>query len=99
MKKPFLALASALTTLGVPAFAHCPLCTAATGGFLIVARAAGVSDLIIGTLAGGFAVSTALWFHNWLKKRNKGKTHLPMQAVILTLFSLLATVLTFAVVQ
>lgn len=95
IKRNLLALSATIGSLltAAPALAHCPLCSAATGSLLVVARAAGVSDLASGTLAGAFAVSTALWGSNWLKKRNKGKAYLPFQGIILVLASILLTII------
>lgn len=77
------------------AMAHCPLCSAATGAAVIVARTYGVDDLIVSTLAGGFLMSTAYWANNWLLKRNKGKNYLSWQLEILILATFLSTLYTF----
>ncbi|MEK6852537.1 MAG: hypothetical protein AABX59_01530 [Nanoarchaeota archaeon] len=75
--------------------AHCALCTAATGAAVAVSRYYGINDLIVGTLVGGFLISTAYWFDNTLKRKNKGKNYIALQlpaiiilTLILTLFSL-----------
>ncbi len=93
IKKKLIGLGALMGSLAAvtPVFAHCPLCSAATGSLLVAARAAGVSDLAFGTFAGAFTVSTALWAHNWLKKRNRGKSHIPFQGIVLVLASLLLT--------
>ena len=78
-----------------PAFAHCPLCAAATGATVMVTRAYGIDDLAVGTFMGGFVLSTSLWFDRIIKKRNKGSQYIPMQALILTLFGLLFTLFTY----
>jgi uncharacterized membrane protein (DUF4010 family) len=77
------------------AMAHCPLCAAATGAAVVAARYYGVDDLIVSVLAGGFLMSTAYWFNNWLLKRNKGKNYLPWQLEILILATFLSTLYTF----
>ena len=78
-----------------PAMAHCPLCSAATGAAVVAARAYGVDDMIVSTLAGGFLISTAYWFNNWLLRRNKGKNYLPLQLEILIFATFLSTLYTF----
>ena len=78
-----------------PAFAHCPLCTAATGAAVLVTRSYGIDDLAVGTFMGGFVLSTSLWSDRILKKRNKGSQYIPLQGLILTLFGLLFTLITF----
>lgn len=87
-------IAGALTFPTI-ALAHCPLCSAATGALLIAARSYGVSDLISGTIAGAFAAVTAIWIHNWLKKKNNNKSYFPFQGIVLVLVSILLTVVTF----
>src|SRR3972149_2519404 len=77
------------------AMAHCPLCSAATGAAVVAARYYGVDDLIVSILAGGFLMSTAYWFNNWLLRRNKGKNYLPWQLEILILATFLSTLYTF----
>lgn len=79
----------------VPVYAHCPLCTAATGAAVAVTRLYGIDDMIIGSLIGAFIISTALWFNNILLKRNRGKAYLPMQQHIISLASFLLTVVSF----
>ena len=69
--------------------AHCPLCTAAAGVGVGVARFYGVHDSIVGLLLGGFVVSTGLWLNNWLKKR---KINIPLQNLILVALSFLLLV-------
>ncbi len=66
--------------------AHCPLCTAAAGAGVGIARFYGVDDSIVGLLLGGFVASSGLWIHKWLKK--KGKNYL-MQPIVLVLASFL----------
>ena len=67
--------------------AHCPLCTAAAGAGVGVARFYGVDDSIVGLLLGGFVASSGLWVHNWLK--NKKKINIPVQGLILVALSFL----------
>ncbi|MBI2583353.1 MAG: hypothetical protein HYW25_01680 [Candidatus Aenigmarchaeota archaeon] len=50
-----------LISLSIPAFAHCPLCTAATGAVVAGARVAGIDDAVVGTFIGAFIVSTGFW--------------------------------------
>lgn len=76
-------------------YAHCPLCSAATGAAVATTRFYGLNDCIVGLFIGGFIISTALWFNNFLLKKNKNKNYLPLQSVILVLFSLSATISTF----
>lgn len=78
-----------------PVFAHCPLCTAATGSVVAATRFYGVDDLIVGTFIGGFVISSAFWFNNILRKRNKNKNYIPFQLVGILLLSLVLTILTF----
>ncbi|MBI5332250.1 MAG: hypothetical protein HZB65_01630 [Candidatus Aenigmarchaeota archaeon] len=99
MKKKFLIL-SAIMLIALfiqikPVFAHCPLCTAATGAAVGVARTYGVDDMIVGSLIGAFIISTALWLNNFLIKRNKGKEYIPMQSHMISLASFLLTVAGF----
>lgn len=90
--KKYVAMLAA--TISVPAaMAHCPLCTAATGMAVGVARFYGVDDAMVGTLIGGFAVSSALWANNALKRRNWTVMH--WQGAALVLLSLLFTILGF----
>ena len=77
------------------AFAHCPLCSAATGMAVAATRAYGLDDLIVGLFVGSFVVSTALWMNNFALKRKKGKEYLPNQKAILIIFSLMTMLVTF----
>lgn len=82
--------------LAVPAvWAHCPLCTAATGAVVATTRVYGVDDLIVGTLIGGFAISTALWIDRILKKRNRGKAYVRGQGAAIVGISIALTVAGF----
>ncbi|MBI4896420.1 MAG: hypothetical protein HY832_02630 [Candidatus Aenigmarchaeota archaeon] len=76
------------------AYAHCPVCSAATGMAVVGARLYGIDDLVLGVFTGGFIISTALWFNNFLLKRNKGAKYLPMQKTIMVLFSFVTTIVT-----
>lgn len=81
-----------LTIFGTsPAYAHCPLCTAATGAGLIVAEKYGVDDAISGLWIGAFVISTALWFDRILKK----KYNIPFQSTLISISSLALTVVPF----
>lgn len=75
--------------------AHCPLCVAATGAAVAVTRAYGIDDLIVGLFVGGVVISTALWLDTILKKRNKGKNHIPLQSMIIVFLSIVSTVVSF----
>jgi len=75
------------------AFAHCPLCTLATGAAVATARWYGVDDLIVSTFIGGVIISTGYWANNWLNKRSKGKGYVKLQLPILLLVSYLTVVL------
>lgn len=77
------------------AFAHCPLCSAATGAAVAVTRFYGVDDLIVGTFIGGFIISTAYWSNRYLMKRNKKKQYVQFQLPIIIIVSLLLTLVTF----
>lgn len=75
MKKIFLILLISLMLvfLIIPGvLAHCPLCTAAAGAGVAVARFYGVDDSIVGLLLGAVIVSSALWFGKWMKKKDYG---------------------------
>lgn len=94
MKKIFLLSLLALSSLVIFIIplvsAHCPLCTAAAGAGVGVARFYGVDDSIVGLLLGGFVASSGLWIHNWLKRRTrfvKREINIPYQAVILVVLS------------
>ncbi len=85
-----------LFSLPSVAFAHCPLCTAATGLAVGMTRFYGIDDLIVGSLIGAFTISTGLWMNNWLLKRHKGKSYIPWQASIVTAVVFITTVASFA---
>ncbi len=75
------------------ALAHCPLCTAATGAAVGVARFYGVDDAIVGTLIAGFVVSSALWANNACRRRNWVFMH--WQGTAFVLASLVLTIIGF----
>lgn len=79
-----------------PVFAHCPLCTAATGAAVAVTRWYGIDDLAVGSFIGAFVISTGLWFNKILKKRNKGKEYIPFQSVVLVILVLISTIMSFS---
>ena len=89
--KRITALLSALITLP-SALAHCPLCTAATGAAVGVARVYGVDDALMGVLIGGFIVAGALWANTACKKR--GWTF-SGQGAVFVLGSLILTIIGF----
>lgn len=72
--------------------AHCPLCTAAMVGAVLITRTYGIDDLIVSIFIGGAIISTAYWANNWLKKRHKGMTYLPWQLAILVLATYMSTI-------
>ncbi len=51
--------------------AHCPLCTAAVGSGLVIARSVGIDDSVVGIWVGALIISSALWLNKFLVKRNK----------------------------
>lgn len=89
-----LTLTLSLFSFSKLVFAHCPLCTAATGAVVATARWYGVDDLIVGTFFGGFTISTAFWIQRILLKRNKGKDFIPFQLAIITILSLILSIIT-----
>ena len=84
-----------LVSLTNVAFAHCPLCSAATGTAVAATRYYGVDDLIVGTFIGGFIISTAYWSNKFLMKKNKNKKYIQFQLPIVIILSLLLTFITF----
>lgn len=86
-----LKLALAFFILPKMAWAHCPLCAAATGMAVATTRIYGIDDLVVGLFIGSFAVSTALWMSNVAAKK---KELIPHQAGIFTLLSLAITLAT-----
>ena len=95
MKNFLFSFALFSLTLLTPAFAHCPLCTAATGAAVAATRFYGVDDLAVGVFIGGFILSTSFWFDRILRKRNKNNEYIPLQGIVLTLSGLVLTILTF----
>ncbi len=90
-----LAFFSSLIFLSDFVYAHCPLCTAATGAAVITSRWLGVDDLVTGVFIGGLIISTALWFSNILKKGNKGGEYFKFQSLIIFLITLASVVIGF----
>ena len=58
-----------LVAYSAPVFAHCPLCTAATGAVVATTRVIGIDDIVVGTFIGAFTISTAFWIGNVINKR------------------------------
>ena len=79
-----------LIILSQSVLAHCPLCTAAAGVGIGVARWIGVDDSIVGLFLGAFIVSMGLWFNNLLKKR---KANIPFQGFLIVFASFLLTII------
>ncbi len=91
MKKPLILESISLILLSIPTIvAHCPLCTAATGAGIGLARWIGVDDSIVGLFLGAFIISTGLWLDNWLKKK---KISIPLQGFLLVFASFLLTII------
>lgn len=76
------------------AFAHCPLCTAATGAAVAVTRLYGLDDSIVGVFVGGMVVATGLWISNLLKRINGNKEYVKFQPAITLLLSFILTIVT-----
>lgn len=70
-------------------YAHCPLCTTGAAAGIGIARFYGVDDTIVGLFLGAFIASSALWFSNWMKKKKKYFSLLPIFSIII-FFLLLA---------
>ncbi|MBI4155335.1 hypothetical protein HY498_04585 [Candidatus Woesearchaeota archaeon] len=87
MKKFLLFFISLISIPSV--YAHCPLCTAATGAAVAVARFYGINDAIVGLFIGAFAISTGLWISNILKKR---KISFSYHGLVLSILSLIITI-------
>lgn len=85
-----LAVAITLVVLLPPSvMAHCPLCTAAVGSGLVIARSVGIDDSLVGVWIGAFIISTALWLNKFLAKRFR---IIPFQKTIITIAFFLLTV-------
>ena len=78
------------TLLTQPSLAHCPLCTAATGTAVMVARFYGVNDSIVGLWLGAFIISTALWMDRVINKNEN-----PGLTVLLVFLALGLTIIPF----
>lgn len=94
MFRKALVVAPAAVVAAQSVAAHCPLCAAATAGGVAATRLLGVDDSVVGTFIGGFAVSTGLWFNNWLVKKGKGVQFVPLQQAISVIASVVLTMLT-----
>lgn len=70
------------------ALAHCPLCVAASGVLVILARVLGVSTTIVGVFIGAAAVAMGLWLSRIVPKR-----YLPYQSALITLAVFISVVL------
>ncbi|HIG98636.1 TPA: hypothetical protein HA231_04400 [Candidatus Woesearchaeota archaeon] len=93
MLRKALAVLAAAAFAAQPVVAHCPLCAAATAGGVAATRLLGVDDTVVGTFIGGFAVSTGLWFSNWLSKKRQGAA-IPLQRAISVIASVALMILT-----
>lgn len=83
------------TITSIPsAMAHCPVCTAATGMAVGVARFYGVDDGIVGALIAGFIVSSALWANNFCRRRKW--VFMQWQGAAFVLLSLVLTIFGFS---
>lgn len=56
----------------IPTYAVCPVCTIAVGAGLGLSRYFGINDVISGLWVGGLILSSALWFADWLHKKEVG---------------------------
>lgn len=83
-----LTIVGASLLTGVPAYAHCPLCTAAAGTAAGLAATIGVKFGAIGVFMGGFATALGLWIGRLVKKR-----YLPRQNLVLFWAVYLSTLL------
>lgn len=70
MKKLFLFLFLLAIFLPQAALAVCPVCTAAVGTCVGLARWIGVDDTITGVWVGGLIVSMIAWTISWLNAKN-----------------------------
>lgn len=84
--------AGALLAQLTPAFAHCPLCAAATGALVATTRVMGIDDAIVGTFVGAFTIATAFWLNNWLKKKTKREYLLGQPYILSAVFLVLTLV-------
>lgn len=88
--KKWIVLFLLLALLPQAAYAHCPLCTAATGGAVAAARFYALDDTIVGVWIGAFIISTALWFDRMIKKE-----YVQFQRLIIVLLSFTLTIVPF----
>ena len=82
-----------LTVYVAPAFAHCPLCAAATGAMVSTARVMGVDDSITGLFIGAFIISMALWADKLIVKKFGRK--IPLQSYVISVASLVIMLVSF----
>lgn len=83
----------ALISLGsiavvLPAFAHCPLCTAGAGVLAVLAASMGVSLAVVGVFIGAFALALGIWLARSLKKK-----YVKYQEQVVSLIIFLLTVI------
>ena len=55
----------------------------------------GIDKLLFGIIAGGLAFILSAWFHNFLKKKNQGKSLFPFQKVLIPILFLVILSLIF----
>lgn len=67
----FFTLIFSYLRLVKPSLAICPVCTVAVGAGFGLSRWLRVDDLVSGVWIGGLISSGALWFLDWLEKRNR----------------------------
>lgn len=72
MKKLILPilLLSSLFIFPTQVRAVCPVCTVAVAGGIGISRYLGIDDTVTGLWIGGFIISSALWFSDWLRKKH-----------------------------
>lgn len=73
--------------------AHCPLCTVGAGAAAAGAVYLGVSPAVVAIFIGAFAMSMAMWFSTWLKKKFLKKKYIPFQTPLIILAVFLSTVI------
>jgi hypothetical protein len=91
----YLLIGIFLLVFPVKVFAVCPVCTIAVGAGLGLSRYLGIDDTVSGIWVGGLILSGALWFDNWLAKKNWKLKHRTLISVsgfyLLTLIPLYFT--------
>ena len=55
----------------------------------------GIDKLLFGIISGSFAFIFSVWFHNFLKKKNQGKSFFPFQKVLIPVLFLIILSLIF----